>query len=149
MKKWVILVMILALVFVMFSININPNIDYIKLNNDAVTLSKYDEHSYSVVSSRWTNITDQPQIIVTADEMDSGAVSGSAYQYSGDILHMKENQIISFDVTIPQAGAYSIQLNQRDISTSILPNKISLAINNKFQYVESAVIELPTFWEFD
>lgn len=148
-KLLVIILMVVALAFVLFSINTKPDIDYIPVDANAVALTKFDDRSYSVTSEDWTQVTDQPNIIIAAEDIDPNVISGSLYHYNGNVIDVKENDVLSFDVDVPEAGAYMITIDQLDISSSILANKISLAINGEFQYVESEVIELPTYWQFE
>ncbi|MBN2540442.1 MAG: extracellular solute-binding protein [Bacilli bacterium] len=148
-KHLVIGILIILLLFVVVSVNLNTDIDYIAIDNQAVTLAKYDPDSYSVVSDAWTKVRDASTLIVTADEMDAASESGIPYDYNGDVLHLSEGDSITFNVNILEAGAYQIVIDQLDISSSILPNEISLAINSQIPYTESDVIKLTTFWQFE
>ncbi len=148
-KHLVIAFLVLLLTFVLVSINLKADIEYLAIDNEAVSLVKYDPTSYSVVTDSWVDVTDASAIEVTADDMDLSYEDGTAYNYDGPVLHLFENDEISFQVNIVESGAYFVLIDQLDVSSSILPNEISLAINSNYPFQESEVIKLTTYWQFE
>lgn len=110
--------------------------------------SAFDDY-YAQVQANWdSDIITDFLLEVDADQMVGQQVSGEDYGDFGTLIYMEEGERLSFTVDIDDAGIYQIALSQRDISSSILPNAISIKINDEFPYEESQNIELTTFWKF-
>lgn len=149
-RKWYILAFVVFLViFIAVSVNADTDIDYVEIDSSSITLEDYNPSSYSIVSKDWSDVTNQDDITIIASDMSDVFLDGDDYSYDGNIIHLNEGDVLEFNVSIPVAGAYQIKIDQLDVSSSILPNEISLSINSELQYEESRVIELPTLWEFE
>jgi ABC-type glycerol-3-phosphate transport system substrate-binding protein len=131
------------------SISGRSDISYIAINAEAVEDGGYDDTVYSNVSSSFTMIDTEEEVVVTPSDITVNTIDGNNYGLDQDILLMNETDVVTFSITAPKAGAYEIYINQKDISENILPNEISVKVNNLFQYEEAEVIELPTYWVFE
>ena len=148
--KWkVIAIVVLCVAFIAIVFNANAVITYVEIDGNNIPQSEYDLDSYSYISQDWTDVTNADIITIVVDDYADSYSNGADYNYSDYVLNLNEGDVIDFDVNITTAGAYNIKIDQLDIGESILSNEISLSIDNEHQYIESEVIELPTYWQFE
>ena len=147
-KKWFVLAAVLIAIILALAIKPRTNIDYLEIDSYSINMQDYDVDSYSHVSQTFNDVSDGTLITVEASDMSILSEDGTDYNYAGDIIHLTEGDVLNFNVSVNVAGAYNIYVDQLDVSSNILPNEISLSINSEFQFNESEVIKLRTYWEF-
>lgn len=147
-KKVILLVIFLATAILLVLSGRNTNIGYLKIDSNIVTEQTYNNTLYSAVSKDWSYVYDVPSILVVPDQISSDLISGDQYGYTSDVVRLSEGENLSFNVNVSVAGAYNIMIDQYDDSDNVLPNEISVMINGIYEYDESKVIKLPTFWQF-
>jgi ABC-type glycerol-3-phosphate transport system substrate-binding protein len=140
------IILLLVLVFAV----VNQN----QYKDPTLEMSKIDESSafdndYAYVRKTWeSEIINDFSHEIGVSEIGGETIDGSDYGISGQLIHMDRDDVASISINLDQAGIYQIAINQRDISSSILPNGLSIKINGEYQYEEALDIELRTFWEF-
>jgi ABC-type glycerol-3-phosphate transport system substrate-binding protein len=108
----------------------------------------YDDY-YIHVKETWdSDIIKDFEHEITVDEMTGPKVSGEDFEDTGTLIRLDEDTKIELSFNLAQAGIYQIAIKQRDISTSILPNALSIKVNGAYPYEEAQNIELTTFWQF-
>jgi len=147
--KTITISLVVIVLLIWFFVSGQNEIDYINIDSSSVELSQYDTENYSYVSSLWSDYSLEESITVSADEITIDSFNGSEEGYNGQIFSISEGDVYNFNVEVPKTGLYTLRIDQKDVSVNILPNEISLKINDNFQYDESKVIELPTYWEFE
>lgn len=149
-KKPKIYIPLIILVIILVFVVVNQN----QYKEPTLEMSRIDESSafdndYAYVRKTWeSEIINDFTYEIGVSEIDGETIDGSDYGISGQLIHMDRDDVASISVNLDQAGIYQIAINQRDISSSILPNGLSIKINGEYQYEEALDIELRTFWEF-
>ena len=121
-------------------IDIRPD----ELTSISTRLTRYDD-----VLRSWQITHHDERIEVPLDQADRTLTSGALFGLEQDVLVMDDLEVVTFTVNVPKAGTYELHLKQRDISPSILPNRIGVRINGLTQYDESSIIELETQWRLE
>jgi len=148
-KKWIIITVVALVVVLIVTVGAKTNIEFVDIDPYAINRQNYDLLDYSYVSESWQDVTENTLVTIPAEDMSSTSEDGDDYGYDGNIIRLQEGDFIEFDFNLTATGAYNIVVDQLDASQNILPNEISLSINSEFQFNESEVIKLPTFWRFE
>ncbi len=149
-KKWLLIGLgLIIIVVLVVSLSSPTNIAYIDIDPYSVTRQEYDINSYSHVNETWDNVNVDSLETIKAEDMSDTHLTGASFGYTGNIIRLQEGEYIEFDFNLTASGAYNIFVDQKDSSQNILPNEISLSINSEFQFNESEVIKLPTYWQFE
>lgn len=146
--KTMIALLVIIVVFVVVIFSEGPNLDYIDINVEGVSAGVYQDDTYNVIKDDF-NVISNVSVKKNAEDIVTNTFNASNFNYDGEVLQLSEGTSFDAFVTVPYAGAYNLAVYHYDIGESILPTEISVKINNKFQYDESEVIELPTYWKFD
>ncbi len=108
------------------------------------------ETAYHNVSRHWNVQTPSGvSIEVPVDDMGGTLVDGSLHGYDRDLRKFSSGDRITLTVNVDTAGTYQLALDQVDVGTSILKNRLAVRINGEYQFEESQNIELSTIWRFE
>ena len=151
MKKWVkpgVLVLIVAVAVVVFATNNRLNANVVIAPNEIQSISNHPT-SFDNVSRRWPAPGLPLTIPVPLDRADRTLQDGAPFGLNDDVIVMDDLGSVTFTVEVPRTGVYELHLWQRDISTSILPNRIGVRINGQTPFDEARSLELITEWIFE
>jgi len=141
------LVIVIALILF---VNPRDEIAYKSFNTSLDTASDYAENYYRNVKTSFPSKHGEEEFVFQAsDYTGSDLVNGSPYLYDELLFDMEENDEIVLNLNVPEAGVYNIVLDYVHNSNNILPNEISVKVNDSFLYEESRIIKLPSLWEFE
>ncbi len=147
--KRIILVLILGAISLWIITSSSINVSYKAIDPGQVEDGGYNDGLYHLVKDSYAQVPEGTSVTVSPDDMTIQAVDGSAEGYPGSILRMGETETIEFTVDVPASGGYELFITQKDISDNILPNEMRVRVNGEMLYDEMAVIELPTYWQFE
>jgi ABC-type glycerol-3-phosphate transport system substrate-binding protein len=103
---------------------------------------------YQSVLRTWDITYHDVEIHKTINEVTTNVISGEIYGLTGDVFLFENNNTLTIEVDVAQAGTYHIALGQLDVGPSILSNRIGVKINGAYQHDASNIIDLPTEWVF-
>lgn len=150
-KKWVkplILVLIGAVGVVLFATNNRLNANIVIAPNEIQTISNHPT-SFDNVKRLWPQPDSPLTISVPLESANRSLQSGTEFGVDGDVIVMDDLSSVTFTIDVPRGGVYEIHLLQRDISASILPNRVGVRINGSIPFDEARSLELMTEWVFD
>ena len=140
---------ILILLMVLVPVFSKKNIDYVPVNQSLITPTTDFSNYYSHVSDEWDEkYVSNVNKTIPATDMTGSLIDGSDHEVDHDVLYLGIDDSGIMSVQIDEAGVYQLALSQKDISSSILPNRIGVKINGVYQYEEAKTVELTTIWQF-
>ncbi len=117
------------------------------IDAEAVRPAEGFENNYYHVSQAWD--ANKPSGVHKV--IDATRITNDTFrvdEFDTPVFRMNRGESVSFSVTVPEDGVYTIALDQMDVAESILVNAIAVKVNGSIPYEEARMIELPTRWVF-
>lgn len=138
------------LLLVLIPILTQRPVEYKEVDSSVVPMNSTYQSRYDQVRNTWDDVAEPSNIStqIDATNMTGVIADQDTYNLTDDAVEIKDGESVEFTVNVAQAGVYEIEITQRDVSSSILPNRIGVLINGMYQYEEARTIELITEWAF-
>ena len=146
--KTIVILAILLIITILFIVN-SSSIKNATIDMSLITPTEEFSDHYSHIKPSWKNdVVSGYYEEISVEDMQGNVVDGADFGFDEDLVHMNKDDVTTIPILIDEAGVYEITINQKDISTSILPNILGLKINGVYLYDEARNIELTTIWKF-
>ncbi|MDT8336799.1 MAG: extracellular solute-binding protein [Candidatus Izemoplasmatales bacterium] len=148
-KKIIIASIFIVAIIMLLIGNRNENIDYLEFSTEMNLDDDYAINKYVQIKNNYSANNATESIVFTADTVFNDVISGDGYGYFQPLGNLQTNEEISFNVNLPEAGLYNIEIDFLDVSPTILPSEVSLRVNDGLPFEESRAIKLSALWEFE
>ena len=130
--------------------------NYLTVFGDELEEKSIVEERYSTVYSNWKNdgvkVNDDFYSKIGSGEFtvsnnESVVNKENSNGYDKDVVILKKDQSIKFEVDVKEDGLYEINIDYYPLSNGLIPIQGQIKVNNEFQYFESRRVVFPVLWE--
>ncbi|MFW5842042.1 MAG: hypothetical protein ACOCU2_02000, partial [Bacillota bacterium] len=138
------------LLLVLIPVLTKKPVEYVDVDSSIVPMNSDYQGRYDQVRDTWSDVArpSDASYHIDATDMTGDIADQAMYDLTDDAVELNDDGSIEFSVNVDQAGVYEMHITQRDVSTSILPNRMGVLINGVYQFEEARTIELVTEWAF-